>query len=228
MKNPIQVKSTHLVHTSRTIIRGVQLNVVRSKKRSYSLMSSTVSTYKVRRKLHIKNRLKRLHIYNSLYSNLRSKKYLHIKNRFSTARDAVHDSTNNATCASTFPAETRKSIVYDNLDILVDKDTYSHTVQPKTKNNVINELHSSVENYTYSYMFRKTLVPNDSSTSRKRLKTTHTSPEIIVEIRDQDNKKIPIRALLDTGTTSTLLLKSSFPGILLKPTRLLRELLGVL
>ena len=79
-------------------------------------------------------------------------------------------------------------------------------------------------------MFRKTLVPENSSTSSKRFKTTHASPEIIVEIRDKDNKKIPIRALLDTGTTSTLLLKKfvskDSPKAYKAPTRTIWRTLG--
>jgi RNase H-like domain found in reverse transcriptase/Reverse transcriptase (RNA-dependent DNA polymerase)/Retroviral aspartyl protease len=53
-------------------------------------------------------------------------------------------------------------------------------------------------------MFRP--LPSISS-SNKRAKKTHRTPEIVVEIRDRDGIKKPIRALIDTGTTSMLLLK---------------------
>ena len=43
--------------------------------------------------------------------------------------------------------------------------------------------------------------------SNKRLKNTHYSPEIVVELYDREGKFCPIRALLDSGTTSTLILK---------------------
>jgi len=42
---------------------------------------------------------------------------------------------------------------------------------------------------------------------KKKSKTTHYCAEIIVEIEDQYGKLIPIRALLDTGTSATLLLR---------------------
>ena len=41
----------------------------------------------------------------------------------------------------------------------------------------------------------------------KRVKHTHFTPEIVVAIEDQNGKIVPIRALLDTGTTSTILLR---------------------
>ena len=41
----------------------------------------------------------------------------------------------------------------------------------------------------------------------KRAKKTHLSPEIVVEIEDRKGDLVPIRALLDTGTTATILLK---------------------
>ena len=44
------------------------------------------------------------------------------------------------------------------------------------------------------------------SDSRKRVKRTHFSPEIVVELYDRKGKLCPIRALVDSGTTSTLLL----------------------
>jgi hypothetical protein len=41
----------------------------------------------------------------------------------------------------------------------------------------------------------------------KRIKTTHFSPEIVVTIENSNGKIVPIRALLDTGTTATILLR---------------------
>ena len=44
--------------------------------------------------------------------------------------------------------------------------------------------------------------------SAKRTKSTHFTPEIIVEIEDRTGKLVPIRTLVDTGTTSTILLQN--------------------
>ena len=41
----------------------------------------------------------------------------------------------------------------------------------------------------------------------KKTKVGHYTAEIVVEILDKNNKLVPIRALLDTGTTSTILLR---------------------
>jgi hypothetical protein len=43
--------------------------------------------------------------------------------------------------------------------------------------------------------------------NNKRLKNIHYSPEIVVELYDRKGELCPIRALLDSGTTSTLILK---------------------
>ena len=66
------------------------------------------------------------------------------------------------------------------------------------------KIHSNLNNYEYLYMFRP--IPSTSS-SNKRAKKSHRTPEIIVEIKDREGNKTPIRALIDTGTTCTLLLK---------------------
>ena len=42
---------------------------------------------------------------------------------------------------------------------------------------------------------------------KKKTKTGHFTAEIIVEIEDRDGNLVPIRCLLDTGTTSTLVLR---------------------
>jgi hypothetical protein len=44
-------------------------------------------------------------------------------------------------------------------------------------------------------------------TSNKKAKTKHYLPEMVVEIIDKNGEGVPIRALLDTGRTGTLLLK---------------------
>jgi predicted aspartyl protease len=42
---------------------------------------------------------------------------------------------------------------------------------------------------------------------KKKQKLSHYSAEIVVEIQDRNGENVPIRALLDTGTSSTLLLR---------------------
>jgi hypothetical protein len=58
-------------------------------------------------------------------------------------------------------------------------------------------------NYTYLFDYHR----NIEAPLHKRRKVEHYSAEIIVEIVDSKNNLVPIRALLDTGTSETILLK---------------------
>jgi hypothetical protein len=58
-------------------------------------------------------------------------------------------------------------------------------------------------NYTYLFDYHRNVV----APLHKRRKVEHYSAEIIVEIVDLKNNLVPIRALLDTGTSETILLK---------------------
>ena len=58
----------------------------------------------------------------------------------------------------------------------------------------------SEENMCYAF------APREPPT--KKTKTSHYSPEVVVEIEDRKGKIVPIRALLDTGTTATILLRN--------------------
>jgi hypothetical protein len=58
-------------------------------------------------------------------------------------------------------------------------------------------------NYTYFFDYHR----NVEAPLHKRQKVEHYSAEIIVEIVDSKNNLVPIRALLDTGTSETILLK---------------------
>ena len=40
--------------------------------------------------------------------------------------------------------------------------------------------------------------------TRKKQKTTHYSAEVVVEIEDREGNTVPIRALLDTGTSASM------------------------
>jgi hypothetical protein len=57
--------------------------------------------------------------------------------------------------------------------------------------------------YTYLFDYNRTM----EAPPHKRRKVEHYSAEIIVEIVDSKNNVVPIRALLDTGTSETILLK---------------------
>jgi hypothetical protein len=54
------------------------------------------------------------------------------------------------------------------------------------------------------FPFYKNSIQN---TNNKKTKSTHYSAEVLVELEDRDGNIVPIRALLDTGTSATLLLR---------------------
>ena len=84
-------------------------------------------------------------------------------------------------------------------------DTYENNNLYKYKNK---NLHSS-ELHENTYMaFR---LHNNTSSSTKRTKRLHLSPDILVETCDRTGKKCVIRALCDSGTTSTLIFKDYVP-----------------
>ena len=49
--------------------------------------------------------------------------------------------------------------------------------------------------------------PREGEPAKKKAKSVHFSPEIVIEIEDRKGKLRPIRALLDTGTSSSILLE---------------------
>jgi hypothetical protein len=78
----------------------------------------------------------------------------------------------------------------------------SSSSDSENKNNSGNVSDYSL-NYTYLFDYHR----NIEAPLHKRQKVEHYSAEIIVEIVDSKNNLVPIRALLDTGTSETILLK---------------------
>ena len=65
---------------------------------------------------------------------------------------------------------------------------------------------SSVTNSEYTeqlYVAR----PLDNRSPNKKAKSIHLTTEVIVEIEDRNGDKVPIKCLLDTGTSATLILR---------------------
>ena len=63
---------------------------------------------------------------------------------------------------------------------------------------------SDSDNEPYFYSFKSTLEEADMV---KKTKTSHKATELIVEIVDREGEKMAIRALVDTGTTGTMILR---------------------
>ena len=91
-----------------------------------------------------------------------------------------------------------------------------------------NSLNTSSKNIEFIYINSDYSL--DSTREVKRVKRTHYSPEVVVEIYDQKGELCPIRALVDSGTTSTLLLKRYVnkvsPKAYKKPTHTLWKTMG--
>jgi hypothetical protein len=88
-------------------------------------------------------------------------------------------------------------------------DNFLTRIQEQLKHSSINDESSEEEFESYMlsnsvlnlYPFFSTQPP------KKKQKLSHYSAEIVVEIQDRNGENVPIRALLDTGTSSTLLLR---------------------
>ena len=65
-----------------------------------------------------------------------------------------------------------------------------------------------VINYSSDESEEYFLTQNYSRRTKKKFKTGHLTTEVIGEIVSRDQKVTPMRCLLDTGTTSTIILKS--------------------
>jgi hypothetical protein len=83
-----------------------------------------------------------------------------------------------------------------------DSDSDSSSSSDKKANNKKDIPYS----LTYTYLFDRTR--NMEAPMHQRQDVAWYSAEIIVEIVDSTNNVIPIRALLDTGTSETIILKS--------------------
>jgi hypothetical protein len=93
------------------------------------------------------------------------------------------------------------------LKSINDTNTFGYSIQDKITN-------KSCEDNSYNYKYEKLAYPFS-----KRIKLKHEPKEaqenipvqytadIIVEIKNRDGTVVPMRALLDTGTTSTIILR---------------------
>ena len=119
----------------------------------------------------------------------------------------------NAMCASVMAKSANKNknknknkrkrkVQVDSSDDEDDEDNYAaqlqHSLNSDSEDSTIGYSVPSVE---YAYPFGVREQP------KKKHKKTHYCAEIIVEIVDRNGDKVPIRALLDTGTSATLLLR---------------------
>ena len=109
------------------------------------------------------------------------------------------------------PAKKKRKIEYESdstssSDASNPASHFMNLAHSKNKRKVVDkdDTSTSSSNSECAYMaFRS----SSTSNSNKKQKMHHYSPEIVVEIIDRKGKLQPIRALVDTGTTSTLLLK---------------------
>ena len=80
-----------------------------------------------------------------------------------------------------------------------------------------------------SKKFSEELHPSYSNRRSKRAKAQHYTAEVVVDIRTDNGNIVPVRALLDTGTSSTLVLRQFVPkGQLSKHKRPSKTMWGTL
>ena len=100
----------------------------------------------------------------------------------------------------------KRKVIYDSDDEVNDSNFMQSTNFKDPKN--YNDDNDS--NYSQDFVeqnFQIGSIKPDTGHDAKRTKRVHYTPEIIVEITDSSGDIVPIKALLDSGTTATLLLR---------------------
>jgi hypothetical protein len=95
----------------------------------------------------------------------------------------------------------------DDLISINDTETFDHSIQDKIT-------HESIKHNSYNndcdelaYPFSKRIkLKHEPEKAQENVPVQYTS-DIIVEIKNRDGTVVPMRALLDTGTTATIILR---------------------
>jgi hypothetical protein len=95
----------------------------------------------------------------------------------------------------------------DDLIISNDTNTFDYSMQNKNSLESINHNNYSDDYDELAYPFSKRIkLEHEPETDHENVPVQYTA-DIIVEIKNRDGTVVPIRALLDTGTTATIILR---------------------
>jgi hypothetical protein len=94
----------------------------------------------------------------------------------------------------------------DDLISINDTDTFDYSMQDKIthKNSEHNNYNNDYDELAYPFSKRIKL-KHEPEKAQENVPVKYTA-DIIVEIKNRDGTVVPMRALLDTGTTATIIL----------------------
>jgi hypothetical protein len=99
----------------------------------------------------------------------------------------------------------------DDLKSINDTNTFDHSMQDKMTNKSCEDNNYNNDYNELAYPFSKIIkLKHDPEEAQEDIPVQYTA-DIIVEIKNIDGTVVPTRALLDTGTTATIIL-SEFVG----------------
>jgi hypothetical protein len=95
----------------------------------------------------------------------------------------------------------------DDLISINDTDTFDYSMQDKMTNKSCEDNNYNNDYDELAYPFSKQIkLKHDMEKAQENVPVQYTA-DIIVEIKNRDRTVVPMRALLDTGTTATIILR---------------------
>jgi hypothetical protein len=99
------------------------------------------------------------------------------------------------------------SKINDDLISINDTDTFDYSIQDKITHEISKHNNYNNDYVELDYPFSKRIkLKHEPEKAQENVPVQYTS-DIIVEIKNRDGTVVPMRALLDTGTTSTIILR---------------------
>jgi hypothetical protein len=95
----------------------------------------------------------------------------------------------------------------DELKSINDTDTFDYYMQDKMTNKPCEDNNYNNDYDKLAYPFSKRIKLKHEPEKAQENVPVHYTADIIVEIKNRDGTVVPMRALLDTGTTATIILR---------------------
>jgi hypothetical protein len=94
----------------------------------------------------------------------------------------------------------------DDLISINDTDTFDYSMQDKTTHEISEHNNYNNDYDDLEYPFSKRIkLKHESEKAQENVPVQYTA-DIIIEIKNRDGTVVPMRALLDTGITATIIL----------------------
>jgi hypothetical protein len=88
-----------------------------------------------------------------------------------------------------------------------DTDTFDYSMQDKMTNKICEHINYNHDYDELAYPFSKRIkIKHEPEKAQENVPVQYTA-DIIVEIKNRDGTVVPMRALLDTGTIATIILR---------------------